>query len=147
VALRVPRQIEDAISSGVWHSPNWDDLRPILGLPEDACQLTLFSDRTHMFHVMNLVKKNYLEPWFFMVEKSSEITSSNQLVWEECIFIGGNVIPGDDIFLVIDLRQSDDRLDVLWDYSSGPGPSVWRKLVTLDALLEGLTSIRHRRST
>jgi hypothetical protein len=80
-----------------------------------------------------------INPWFDMVDVAT--SEKRSLVFNDTLFIGGSVELGQDILLVLDMRQREHDMTVLWNNTPRrPGATVddWAVVVTLEHLLAQL---------
>jgi hypothetical protein len=104
-------------------------LRTLLGTVPDLPDLTLFHDVETMRRVAEqLDVGGYVEDAeFCMVRAMRDLVgpADERLVFERAIFIGGSVIPGDDVLIALDMRSNPiDPPLVVFDWSK-PVPSRW----------------------
>ncbi|MEM8607370.1 MAG: hypothetical protein AAGF92_09705 [Myxococcota bacterium] len=76
---------------------------------------------------------------FCMVRTVDDLNGSDdtRLVFDDALFIGGSVMPGDDVLVAIDLNEDGDPpvFVFLWD---NPIPSRWVHVGRLSRLLSGI---------
>lgn len=137
---RVPKQLRQAIESGEWRNPGPDALRSLFRIPE-LDDLRLFKDLKSMRSVARQVD---VAGWiadaaFCMVRTVDDLNGSDdtRLVFDDALFIGGSVMPGDDVLVAIDLNEDGDPpvFVFLWD---NPIPSRWVHVGRLSRLLSGI---------
>jgi hypothetical protein len=132
----VPDALRSALASGAWRHPGWPALREMLCVPADACELELFPSLAHMQRVKDQVRAAFLPlPWFRIVERDKP--DDSYLALEHALFVGGSVVPGEDVLLVVDLEGPDQ---VWWNWSREGRDLPWRPLAPFAHLLDALAS-------
>lgn len=137
---QIPKLLVDSIARGIWRDPNPDGLRRLLG--DDLPDLELFEDIDAMRRISNrLDAAGYVDdPEFCMARESDLATDDPRLVFERALFIGGSIIPGDDVFVVADIGSAECDPPILvfdWERSV---PDRWVGRGKLGVLIQGLCS-------
>lgn len=135
----IPKVLEDSITGGIWHRSSPDALRRLLG--EDMPDLELFENIDAMRRVSDqLDSAGYVDdPEFCMVRKSVEVADDPRLMFEQALFIGGAITPGDDVFVVAKL--SSDMTDppiLVFDWARTI-PNRWVRRGRLSELIRDLS--------
>lgn len=139
---KLPKILNDAIAQGVWKNPRPDVLRNIFG--NDLPDMELFKNTTMMKNVKkHLDIYGYVDdPQFCIVRKIdlSQPHNDPRLVFEYALFLGGSIMPGDDIFIATDLKYKDDPKILLFDWEQVI-PNRWIEKGTLQDLLKELKKL------
>lgn len=135
---RIPTALEAALSGGAWHNPGPDVLRAIFKLVGDLPDLQLYTELSTMVSVWNQVMQaGYVDDiQFCMVRKGSDLTSSEdpRLVMEDAMFVGGSIMPGDDVLVALDLRRDEDPRLLVFDWSKAI-PARWVEIGRLSEVV------------
>ena len=135
---RVPEQLRQAIESGAWTNPGPDVLRALFRIPE-LVDLELFEDLATMRAVAGQIAGWVADVEFCMVRTGDDLNGSDdtRLVFDDTLFIGGSVVPGDDVLVALDLSEDGDPavFVFLWD---NPIPSRWVPVGRLSRLLSDI---------
>ena len=139
----VPRILTEAIETSVWRDPGWSTLKRLLRLETENCPLELLATVERMHHVREQLHAVYLPlPWFCLAETSEEVAhGDSRLPLDNALIIGASTLPGDDVFLALDLRNAESELHVLWYDWSAPEPDRWKPTVPLAMLIEKLKGL------
>jgi hypothetical protein len=139
-----PTILTKAISNGKWRDPGPNVINNILGADLDLPELQLFESFELMNNVYLQIRSGgYVEdPEFCLVEQlnSKNSGSDPRLNLERALFIGGSTIPGDDVFVVLDLDSDENNPNVLVFDWRKPIPERWVKTMTLIQLINKLGS-------
>jgi hypothetical protein len=104
-----PEEVIDAIASKVWRDPGPASLRQLLGEDLELPELELFEDVETMRRVAaQLEDAGYVDdPQFCMTHspKPDAEPCDPRLVFGDAIFVAGSKVPGDDVFVAIDLHD------------------------------------------
>lgn len=139
---RLPRVMRNALDTGTWRNPGQELLRSLFssrvpGLSE----LKLFDSLAHMNGVAQQIGRGDIidNSDFCMVAKRSELKGADdtRLVFEDSLFIGGSIFPGDDVLVAVDLTEGDDPQVRVLDWSR-PVPFRWVPVGALSWLVSGL---------
>lgn len=82
------------------------------------------------------------DPEFCMVRRASDRLSPSdpRVVYENAVFFGGSIYPGDDAFLVVDSTVPERADSILWlDWPLGP-PNRWISLGSLTSFVARLAA-------
>lgn len=142
----LPKPLLTAIANGDWKNREPEVLRHLF--ESDLPDLKLFEDVAEMERVASqLDAAGFVDdPEFCMVRNSSQksIDSDPRLVFENALFIAGSIVPGDDVFVAIDLTQADsDPQLLIFDWNEA-APARWVVSGTLGRLIHGLSDVRQR---
>jgi hypothetical protein len=142
--VELPKSLLQAINNGVWRNPGPEKLRSILG--EKLDDLELFEDITAMERVArHLDDAGYVEnQTFCMVRSANSFSSANdrRLVFERALFLGGSIIPGDDVFVAVHLADEDCDPELLVFDWEVPVPNRWVTKGTLQGLIDALARLK-----
>jgi hypothetical protein len=104
--------------------------------------LELFEDITAMERVArHLDDAGYVDNQIFcMVRSANSFSSANdrRLVFERALFLGGSIIPGDDVFLAVHPGREDADPELLVFDWEMPVPNRWVARGTLQGLIDEL---------
>jgi hypothetical protein len=144
MVTEIPRVLAEAIRDGSWHDPGPDALRALLYSVRDLPELELFEDSDIMSSVWAQIDVGgYVEdPECCMVRNTTSVSDAGdvRLVFEKAIFVGGSTVPGDDVFLALDLRSDADHPTMyIFDWNR-PVPDRWVAWGRLSSFLEKLES-------
>ena len=140
MTYQVPRILMDSIAHGIWKSPNPDVLRRLLG--DDLPDLELFESIDIISQMPNrLDATGYVDdPEFCMARETDVATDDPRLVFERALFLGGSIIPGDDVFVVADVASEEwDPPILVFDWERSV-PDRWVRRGSLSLLIAGLCS-------
>lgn len=120
---------------GSFKSPDPDFLRRHFG--GNVPEMKLFGDIDKMEEVANqLDAAGYVEdPEFCMVREPQILADDCRLVFERALFIAGSIVPGDDVFIAVDLGSEEEDPPVFvfdWDRNV---PERWVKKEHLSEFL------------
>ncbi len=139
---QIPRVMSDALTSGTWCDPGPDVLRTLLGQDLDLPDLELYKDIATMRRVSGqLADAGYVDdPEFCMVRDDSGLGApgDERLVFESALFVGGSTVPGDDVFVALDLRGNHDDPRVLVLDWRNPVPGRWVAIGPLSGFVASL---------
>ena len=146
MSIGIPRVLADAIAAGAWHDPGPDVLRTLLGKDLDLDDLELFEDAAMMRRVAGeLDYYGYVEErQFCMVRDVSSLEGpgDRRLAFQSALFVGGSKMPGDDVFIALDLRGDQDDPNVLVLDWRMPMPDRWIVTGSLSDFIAGLPAGR-----
>ena len=112
----IPKEVIDAMAAVAWSDPGPAALRQLLGEDLELPDLELFEDTEVMERVAaQLDKAGYVDDPEFCMVRSREPGCEGRdprLVFEDALFIAGSKVPGDDVFVVIDLRGRNGEPEV-----------------------------------
>ncbi len=139
---QLPRVISEAIATGTWQDPGPEALRGLLGHELELPDLELFKDFSLMRRISDqLDTAGYVDDPEFCIVREVELVArydDPRLVFERALFIGGSTVPGDDVFVVLDLGRDSQALNVLvldWRRSI---PDRWVDVGALSVFVESL---------
>jgi hypothetical protein len=136
--LKDPRMLVDSIANGTWKSVSPDSLRRYLG--EDLDDLQLFEGLQAMDLIaQNLDHAGFVDHPEFCMTRSVTVQSDPRLNFNHALFIGGSVIPGDDVFVAI-LRKEFEEYDppvLVLDWRKSV-PDRWTERCKLSDLIRGI---------
>jgi hypothetical protein len=139
--LRVPELLTDAVASGAWRDPGPETLRRVFHHVANLPDLELFADVATMQGVGQQVSQaGFAEiDDFCMVRKASELagTEDPRIALDSSLFLGGSIVPGDDVFVVLDLRDAEDGQVLVFDWEREV-PRRWVAVGSLRRVLEAL---------
>jgi hypothetical protein len=143
-----PSLLSEAISKGIWRDPGpFAMTRKVLTLNLDLPALQLFESYELMSSVHAQIRSGgYVEdPKFCMVKQSNSKTHDrdHRLNLESALFIAGSIVPGDDVFVALDLDSDKNDPDVLIFDWRKPVPDRWIKVMTLRQLINKLSRMSH----
>jgi hypothetical protein len=138
----LPRVLTAAISKGIWQDPGPNVINKVLGVNLDLPELKLFESYELMSNVHAQIRSGgYVEdPEFCMIEKTSLEANDidSRLNFERALFVAGSIVPGDDVFVVLDLDSDENNPNVLvFDWRKSI-PERWVKVMTLMQLINKL---------
>ncbi|MFO7562777.1 MAG: hypothetical protein R6X02_09065 [Enhygromyxa sp.] len=141
-----PQLLQDSLAAGIWLDPGPEILKKLLDLDNAESNLELFESRHAMEQIgTTLDSSGYVDdPEFCMVRSSAARVgvADPRLVYTDAVFVGGSRVPGDDVFLAIDVSQPEREQSILWfDWSRTP-PGRWIPLMRLAVFLERLKELR-----
>ncbi len=141
----IPKVLSDALADETWRDPGPDGMRALLGQDLDLDDLELFKDVETMRRVTDELDHygKIDHPEFCMVRDADGLCGPDdkRLVFQSTLFVGGSVIPGDDVFVALDLRGDPDDPGVLvldWRKSA---PDRWVRVGPLSDLVAGLAKL------
>lgn len=137
----IPRILADSMANGSWKNVSPNVLRRCLG--EELDDLQLFESIFEMQHVFDQLDYSGIFdlPGFCMTREDSIELNDPRLEYSRALFIGGSVIPGDDVFVAIrleDYKEYDPPVLVLDDRKHPP--NRWRQRGRLSDLIKGISS-------
>jgi hypothetical protein len=145
----LPRMLSEAISKGIWRDSGSDASSKVFGVSLDLPELQLFESYESIRNVHEQIRSGgYVEdPEFCMVKQLTSKTNNSdpRLNFERAIFIAGSIVPGDDIFVVLDLDSDKNDPDVLVFDWRKPIPDRWVKVMTLMQLINKLDKAKGAR--
>lgn len=136
---RIPRILIDAHAKGTWKQVPPGVLRRCLG--DDLDDLELFESVDVMFQISSqLDKAGYVDdPEFCMRRDHDSDGRDERLDFSHALFLGGAIVPGDDVFIAI-IRSSfedDDPPALVFDWQKSI-PRRWTVRGKLSELIEGV---------
>lgn len=139
----IPSMLKDAIIRGTWKSPHPDILRRCLGegLPDMKLfeELDVIRNMPERLHAAGYID----DPEFcFCTGRDATVASSDdpRLSFECALFLGGSVVPGDDVFVAADLSTDPcDPTVVVFDWEQTV-PNRWMRRGDLGNLLRKLSA-------
>lgn len=147
--ISLPKCVSEAMASGRWRNPSPAALRRALGEDLDLPDLELFESTGVMCQVADQVARGgYVDdPEFCMVWSGSALDGADdsRLVFPHALFVGGSVVPGDDVFVVLDLRGGHDDPNVLVLDWHKPIPHRWVVAGTVNNVIDRLSEPRANR--
>jgi len=132
---RIPDTLSDSIMKGNLKSLDTDFLRRHFGGNLPA--MKLFGDIDTMEAVADqLDAAGYVDdPEFCMARETTALTDDRRLIFERALFIAGSIVPGDDVFIAVDLgSQEVDPPVFVFDWDRNV-PERWVKREHLSELL------------
>ena len=143
VVRRFPDILSDAMASGVWRNPGSERLCRLLNI--NVPDLELFESKSYMLGVAKQLKAaGYVEDPEFCFrcrERERTLLGDPRLIFKQTLFIGGSTMPGDDVFIAVDLGDARDLTVYVfsWDRSV---PSRWVATITLAELIRNMETIK-----
>ena len=132
---KIPHVLENALASGAWRDPGPKGLAAALGLADEEVDLALFETREEMDSVaLALDEEGYVRDAEFcmVLERKDRLDPEDgRLVFRDAIFLAGSRLPGDDVFVAVDVsRPEPEQMVLLFDWSRSP-PDRWVPVVSL----------------
>ena len=138
---KIPKILVDSFANGNWKQVSPNVLRRCLG--EELDDLKLFENLDMMRHASaDLDHGGYVDdPEFCMARKQDIGLDDPRLEFARALFIGGSIIPGDDVFVAIRLEDSEeyDPSVLVLDWRNS-APNRWTKRGNLSDLICGIGS-------
>lgn len=135
-----PAILAAALSRGTWHDPGPDILRRLFRRVAELPDLKLYTDIATMLSLRDqLAQAGYVDdPEFCMVRDTTVVESSGdpRLIFDAALFVGGSIVPGDDVLVALDLR-SDDPPVFVFDWTKTV-PTRWVEVGRLSGLVSEL---------
>ena len=145
MSILLPRLISGALAAGTWRDPGSAGLRRALGDYPGLPDLHLFEQPEIMSDVARqLDASGYVDDPEFCLTRAADLSEAgddDRLVFDSALFIAGSVIPGDDVFVTLDLRSDHENPPVLVLDWTRPIPGRWVPVMRLNALVTGLTEL------
>lgn len=140
--MSLPRVLAKAILNGVWRDPGPNEFNKIIGENYNLPELQLFESYELMCSIHEQIRSGgYVDDSeFCMVEKPDlkAKDSDPRLNFGRALFIAGSVVPGDDVFLVVDLDSDENDPSVLILDWYRPVPERWVEVMKLTKLINML---------
>ena len=106
--------------------------------------MTLFEDLAHMRSVSGVIRSGGFDdlPWFSMVRRLAELTGPDdpRLPLDLSLFIGGNVYPGDDTFLVLLPSEDPDPWVLVTAWEDGKNVE-WTPALRISELITATSQL------
>lgn len=138
---QLPQAMRDAFAKGTWRSPGKGVLKGLFSCVSDLPDLELFEDFATMRSVGQQIDTGaYVEDAeFCMVRAECDLGDSDdtRLVFENALFIGGSSVPGDDVFIALDVTEDSDPFVLVFDWNK-PVPSRWEPVFRASRLISRL---------
>ena len=138
----LPAVLSEAITNGTWRDPGPSVMNKVLGANLGLPELQLFESSELMSNVHEQIRiGGYVEdPEFCLIDQlvSKQNDSDPRLNLENALFIAGSIVPGDDVFVVLDLGSEENNPNVLVFDWRKPVPERWIKVMTLVQLINKL---------
>lgn len=138
----IPTILVDALADGSWKNVSPDVLRRCLG--DDLDDLQLYGNTDVMVRLSaNLEEGGYVDdPQFCMTREKESVSDDPRLKFHSALFIGGSVIPGDDVFVAIELQDAAeyDPSVLVFDWRM-KAPHRWSVRGKLSELIRGVKSL------
>jgi len=136
--LRAPKILVDSIENGTWKSVSPDTLRRCLG--EELDDLQLFEGLPFMYLIAeNLDHAGFVDHPEFCMTRARTKMNDPRLDFSRALFIGGSIVPGDDVFIAIQLEEFEEYdppvLVLDWRRSA---PDRWAERGKLSDLISGI---------
>ncbi len=135
----IPQVLADALAQGAWKNVSPDVLRRCLG--DELDNLQLYENTGVMLRLStNLDEAGYVDdPQFCMKRESKPASTDPRLVFQRALFIGGSVVPGDDVFVAVEQQDSEnyDPTVLVFDWRKEV-PCRWTDRGKLSELINGI---------
>lgn len=138
----IPTILVDAVAEGSWKNVSPDVLRRYLG--DELDDLQLYENTDVMLRLSaNLEEAGYVDdPQFCMTREKESVSDDPRLKFHSALFIGGSVVPGDDVFVAIELQDAAeyDPPVLVFDWRKKV-PHRWSVRRKLSELISGVKSL------
>jgi hypothetical protein len=135
-----------AIASNLWHDPGPSELRRLFHRVADLPNLKLYTTVSTMESARSqLDDAGYVDdPEFCLARNAAALSGpgDSRLSFEDTVFLGGAVAPGDDVLIALDAREDvDDPYVFVFDWSKSL-PHRWVQVGSLSYLIDALQANR-----
>tara|TARA_R110002073_G_scaffold336583_1_gene536311 strand:- start:1164 stop:1577 length:414 start_codon:yes stop_codon:yes gene_type:complete len=136
--MQVPGPIENLIASKTWRNPGAASLRKFLGLEVGYPDLELFEGLHTMRSVWSqLDTAGYPDDPNFCMSRQPLPINDQRLEFEQALFVAGATLPGEDVFVALNLQDNNNTL-LVFDWRE-PIPTRWVPQSNLPILVELLS--------
>jgi hypothetical protein len=103
-----PKLLVNSLLNSAWEQVSPDDVRRCLG--DDLDDLKLFGSLDHMEIISGILDRaGYVDQPAFCMARAENVTGKDpRLEFPRALFIGGSIVPGDDVFVAIRREVSDE---------------------------------------
>lgn len=138
MSLKAPKILVDSIGNGNWKPVSPDVLRRCLGSDLDDLRLFQGLEEMHLI-AENLQHAGFVDHPEFCMTRGRTNQSDPRLDFDQALFIGGSIIPGDDVFVAIQQKEFDeyDPPVLVLDWNK-VAPNRWSERGKLSELISGI---------